>query len=216
MQTNTLTISNPVMGMNGCQYQCIVSDQFNSITSQPATLTVNSLPNAYAGNDTTILIGNSVQLAATGGTSYVWTPSTYLDNPNVSNPISTSPLADISYIVYVTDANSCTASDTINITVDDAENIFIPNIFSPNGDGQNDILYVRGKGIKDIEFIVYDRWGEKIFETTTFNDITKGWDGTYKGKKLSTAVFVWYAKGTFYSGGIIDKKGNITLIRKNN
>jgi gliding motility-associated-like protein len=88
--------------------------------------------------------------------------------------------------------------------------IFVPNAFSPNGDGQNDILYFRGNGFKDLDFVIYDRWGEKVFETT---DKQVGWDGTYKGVKLSTAVFSYYVKATNYSGTEIEKKGNVTLVR---
>ena len=210
---NTLTINNPDTTMNGCWYQCSVSNLFDTIISDPAMLTVHSLPDAFAGNDTTVLVGNSVQLEATGGTSYVWTPSTYLDDPNVSNPIST-PETDISYIVIVTDANGCPDTDTINIDVDDVEDIFVPSAFAPDGSWvPNATLYVSGKGIKDLDFIVYDRWGEKVWESNKWNHPEDGWNGIYNGTKLSTAVFVYYVKGTFYGGGIIDKTGNVTLIR---
>jgi gliding motility-associated-like protein len=96
------------------------------------------------------------------------------------------------------------------IRENDATEVFIPNIFSPNNDGNNDILYVRSEGIKELEFVIYDRWGEKIFET---NDATQGWDGTYKGKELSTAVFSYYVKATSYGGESVEKKGNVTLVR---
>ena len=86
----------------------------------------------------------------------------------------------------------------------------VPDAFSPNGDGQNDVLYVKGTGIKDIYFAVYNRWGEKVFET---QDIQQGWDGTFKGSKLSNAVFDYYIKATYYSGKVVEKKGNVTLVR---
>jgi len=88
--------------------------------------------------------------------------------------------------------------------------VFVPNIFSPNGDGFNDVLRVRGKGIAELEFIIYDRWGEKVFETT---DANVGWDGTYKGEPMNLAVFVYVIKGKFKNGDVIDKKGNFTLLR---
>lgn len=208
-QTSQLTVSNVSPGMDGCMYQCIMENLLDTISSQPVMLTVHSLPLAEAGQDTTIMAGNTLQLNATGGVSYQWVPSTDLSNPNIPNPV-TSTLENISYIVYVTDAFGCSASDTINITVDETTDIFIPDIFSPNGDGQNDILYVRGKGIKELDFVIYDRWGEKIFET---NDINTGWDGTYKGSKLFTAVFYYYIKAAFYDGNNYEGKGNITLVR---
>ena len=66
--------------------------------------------------------------------------------------------------------------------------IWVPNIFSPNGDGNNDVLYVRGKGVQDVLFKVYNRWGEKVFESTSLDD---GWDGTIRGKDVNNAVFVY-------------------------
>lgn len=208
-QTPQLTISNANTGMDGCMYQCIMENLLNTLTSQPVTLTVHSLPQAYAGQDTTIMAGTTLQLNATGGVSYLWVPSTDLSNPNIPDPV-TSTLDNISYIVYVTDTFGCTDSDTINITVDESADIFIPDIFSPNGDGQNDILYIRGHGIKDLDFVIFDRWGEKIFET---NDLNNGWDGTYKGAKLFTAVFYYYVKAVFYNGNDYEGKGDITLVR---
>jgi gliding motility-associated-like protein len=144
-----------------------------------------------------------------GGVSYQWVPSTYLNYSNISNPVST-PLNNISYVVIVSDTDGCSAKDTVNIIVDESTDLFVPTAFAPDGNQLNQILYVRGKGIKDIEFVIYDRWGEKVFET---NDMKQGWDGTFKGIKLSTAVFVYYIKATYYSGEKVEKKGDVTLIR---
>ncbi len=88
--------------------------------------------------------------------------------------------------------------------------VYVPNIFSPNGDGFNDLLFVRGKGIVELKFTIFDRWGERVFETT---DITKGWDGIYKGETMNLAVFVYMVSGKFKNGDLIDKKGNFTLLR---
>lgn len=90
------------------------------------------------------------------------------------------------------------------------QNIFIPDIFSPNGDGNNDKFFVRGNNIKEVYFAIYDRWGEKIFETT---DKNTGWDGTYKGNRLSTAVFVYYCYGKYSDGTDFKQKGDVTLVR---
>ena len=113
------------------------------------------------------------------------------------------------YWVEVNDGN-CIGMDTININ-DCAEKIFfIPNSFSPNGDKDNDILLVRGSGIKNIKLFIYNRWGEKVFETYNIN---KGWDGTYRKKPLNTAVFAWYAEVEFLDDSRIYRKGNVTLVR---
>lgn len=89
-------------------------------------------------------------------------------------------------------------------------NWFIPNSFSPNDDKANNILFVRGTGVNSLQLIVYDRWGEKIFETT---DINKGWDGKYKGKDVQEGVYVYYAIIEFIDQSTIVQKGSITLLR---
>jgi gliding motility-associated-like protein len=88
--------------------------------------------------------------------------------------------------------------------------LFIPNAFSPNGDGNNDVFYVRGKNLTSFRLAIFDRWGEKMFETTSL-DI--GWDGTYKGKKIDPAVFGYVFEGVCATGEKLLDKGNITLIR---
>jgi gliding motility-associated-like protein len=94
--------------------------------------------------------------------------------------------------------------------VDLKGDIFVANVFSPNGDGNNDFVFARARGLAEIQFVIYDRWGEKIFETTNLN---VGWDGTYRGQLLGTGVFVYVVKGKFKSGDEVVQKGNITLLR---
>jgi gliding motility-associated-like protein len=88
--------------------------------------------------------------------------------------------------------------------------LFIPNAFSPNKDGQNDILFVRGDCIKAMQFDLFDRWGEKVFES---ENQSNGWDGTYKGEPMTTGTYVWYLKATLNDGSVIDKKGSVALVR---
>lgn len=118
------------------------------------------------------------------------------------------------YTVSVTDNDGCMIFETYEVKTAEAPcikpHIFIPNGFSPDGDGENDILFVRGKGIENFILTIYDRWGGKVFETTNL-DI--GWDGTYKSERLNTAVFVYYITGMFEDGTQINEKGNITLLR---
>ena len=89
-------------------------------------------------------------------------------------------------------------------------NVFVPNTFTPNGDNEDDVLFVRSNELIELYFAVYNRWGQLVFETT---DITKGWDGMYKGMKADPAVFAWYLHAKCYNGDEIKKKGNTTLIR---
>jgi gliding motility-associated-like protein len=118
------------------------------------------------------------------------------------------------YTVLVTDGNGCYVSDSVQIYASTEDcyppHIYVPNIFSPNADGNNDILYVYGHGIATMSLIIYDRWGEKVFETT--NQLI-GWDGTYKSKKLDPAVFVYYLKASLSNGEIINQSGNISLVK---
>ena len=122
------------------------------------------------------------------------------------------------YTITSTGAYGCSSIDTIEILgstiecVDIESHYYVPNIFSPNGDNENDILYVYGANIEEFNFVIYDRWGEKVFET---NSLTYGWDGTYRGKLMNTDVFVYYIEVKYQSdpNNTVSEKGNITLIR---
>jgi len=173
---------------------------------------VNLLPTADAGNDTTICYGDSTRLRASGGMKYSWTPATGLSDPAIANP-KAGPDTTTTYYVTVIDTNNCQDMDSvivITISCDPTALLFLPNVFSPNADGYNDVLYVRGSGVKNLKLMVYNRWGEKVFESY---DINNGWDGTYKGKKLNTGVFAWYVEVEFLDDSKVYRKGNVTLIK---
>jgi gliding motility-associated-like protein len=88
--------------------------------------------------------------------------------------------------------------------------IFVPNAFSPNGDGQNDKFRVHGNCFREFLLRIYDRWGEKVFES---NSPGFAWDGTFRGQEMDPAVFVWYLEATFVDGTSVNKKGNVSLVR---
>jgi len=162
-----------------------------------------------------IIIGKSSQLTVTGNSQYQyhWYPSYKIDNPELQNP-TVSPSKTTIYQVDIIDSLGCKHTDTTIVYVQDyicgEPNIFVPNAFSPNNDNNNDILYIHGKGIEDIYFAIYNRWGEKVFETTNIN---YGWDGTYKGEFVDPAVFVYYLRATCINKHVFEKKGNITVVR---
>lgn len=169
----------------------------------------------YATADTNMLIkGDSTTLHVLTNPifSVKWEPTTNVKNPNALNTVVT-PQITTTYTVSIA-AGSCSRTDTITIYVItnecEADDIFVPNTFTPNGDGENDILYARSNVISTIYFAVYNRWGELMFETT---DLKKGWDGNYKAMKADPAVFAWYVKGKCFNGKEFFKKGNVTLIR---
>jgi len=116
-------------------------------------------------------------------------------------------------ITVVVTAQDGTTINTYTITVYKSEgttSIYVPNAFTPNGDGKNDMVHVHGETIRSLKFYIYDQWGELLF---TSSDVQNGWDGTYKGKKEPAGVYVYYLKATLNDGRSVNKKGTITLIR---
>jgi gliding motility-associated-like protein len=174
------------------------------------TITVGTPPSVTASADTTIDLGNSVPLTAigSGSGSYSWSPSSGLSCSNCANP-NASPTQSTSYIVTYTEG-SCSATDTVNVFVNIIEGIGVPNAFTPNGDGVNDVLFVQGQGIVAMQFIVYNRFGQQVFKTT---DQSLGWDGTHNGKEINGGVFVYYLEYTLISGATGVIKGDVTLRR---
>ena len=158
------------------------------------TVTVNTLPAPTASGDTTISYGDQAQLKSSGGGTYTGIPPSGLSCTGCAIPIAT-PTASTQYCVVVRNTAGCTDTACVMVVLDtkcgDNGELYVPNGFSPNGDGQNDVLYVRGGGVTGMYWAIYDRWGERVFETS---DPKQGWDGTYKGKNLDPAVFVYYLK----------------------
>jgi len=192
------------------EVKLVVSNSYG-VDSISSTITVLEPQQVVLGNDTSIQWGQSVSLTATGVINgvYTWSPDIDLTCTTCPNPIST-PEETITYTVITSDSNGCVSSDNITLFVKYENVIFVPNIFSPNGDGANDILFVRGKGVAELKFFIYDRWGEKVFETTRLD---VGWDGTFRGKVMNKAVFVYYLEATFIDGSEVTQKGDITLIK---
>jgi len=187
----------------------VVSNVYGS-DSTTTTIFVNALPIVIASPDVVIKLGESTSLTTAGTNgSFTWSPPTWLDCSTCIEPIAT-PEATTTYTVTIVDSNGCVASDDITVNVDYELVIFVPNIFSPNGDGNNDVLYVRGVGVKSINFFIYDRWGEMVFESQSLD---KGWDGSFRGEEMNNAVFVYYLKATFIDGTSTEQKGDITLTR---
>ncbi len=188
---------------------CLITDTIQVIYS-------DSLPMIDATADTNQLYqGQSTTLHADPTINYVinWSPSTSLNSSSSTDPLSTPPQTT-TYTLSIIDRNQCSNSDTVTIFVKDVlctePEIFIPNAFSPNGDQQNDKLYVRGNTIESMQLVIYDRWGEKVFESTQKNS---GWDGTYKGKAVAPGVFAYYLEVICFDQNKFIKKGNITVIR---
>ncbi|MCQ2271058.1 MAG: gliding motility-associated C-terminal domain-containing protein [Bacteroidales bacterium] len=207
---------NPNVSVN---YTVIVSNEFGCTASAtiPVTKRTGTFSNGLeAWSDLyNIIEGASTNLFSTsysGNYTYQWTPNSTLNTPNNSSTIA-KPTETTTYTISVTDEFACTLSKEITIEVSplicDEPLVFVPNTFTPNGDGKNDILYVRSSILKEFTLKIFNRWGEQIFES---DKLEYGWDGSFKGKQCEQGVYDYYLIGTCINDEQIIKKGNITLI----
>ena len=196
-----------VTDRNGCT--ATLSVELTDSTTFPTDIT------AWCDEDT-LYVGQTTTLHATELGSpfqYFWNPLAGLENPTASSSVA-RPVVSTTYVVVVTDEFGCTRTDTVPVYVRDViceePYVFVPNAFTPNGDGKNDILYVRGEVVTEVTFMVYDRWGEKVFET---HDLTTGWDGTFRGRPCEPGVYDYHLQVTCLGMKRYFKKGNVTLLR---
>jgi gliding motility-associated-like protein len=182
-------------------------------------ITVYPIPVVSAGEDQTINVGKQTDIIAQISQDVInvlWTPSTGILSYNYPN-VTVKPQETTEYTIEAKNQGGCSATDkvTIHVLCNNA-NIFIPNTFSPNGDGANDVFYPRGSGVFQIKNLkIYNRWGEVVFERSVFNanDASAGWDGTYKGRQLPPDVFVYMVEVLCDNNQSIIFKGNISLLR---
>jgi gliding motility-associated-like protein len=215
--TNSLSASdipNPIaFPLSTTVYRVAVFDNLGCPKPSFDSVRINVIPPipAFAGNDTAIVLGQPLQLRATGGSVYNWSPPIGLSNPNIANPIAILS-NDITYFVRVSNSIGCFAYDTMNVKVFLTDpDIFVPTAFTPNGDGKNDKLKPIPVGVQSMDYFrVYNRYGQQVFNTTV---IGEGWDGKINGTEQGTNTYTWYVQGTDYLGKRIFKKGTSTLIR---
>ena len=159
--------------------------------------------------------GQTSQLNVTEDPSffYEWSPANSLDNTNIPDPIA-SPDETTVYNVLISNAEGCTTERDIEIFVKnldcDYPFVFVPSAFSPNGDGDNDEFLVRGVNIEAMNVVIFNRWGQKVFETSNQSE---GWKGTFKGEPLAPDVYGYYLTVKCFNGEENFKKGNVTLLR---
>lgn len=204
-ETNDTIVVSPIAGS---WYYSTYSNTCGSSTDS-IYITVNPAPVIIAGSDTVVGPFQDVPLWAIGGVSYVWSPPMGLSCSACPNPTANLTV-DMVYYVTGTDANGCVSIDTVFVKIDGNMELFVANVFSPNGDGLNDELFVRGGPFIDLSYTIYNRWGEKIFDT---DDQTKGWDGTHRGKPVDPGVFVYKVIYTDWKDVSGEKAGNVTLIK---
>ena len=195
-----------ITNYNGC-----LTDTFTAV-GEPAAATAEVFP-----ADTTLQLGETIQLSSAFGTypmsavvSYNWVPSTGLSCIDCPNPVVSTYSHVNNYTLTITYNKGCTVSAATRIVVVGTPPVFVPNSFTPNGDGNNDLFLVYGESIKTVNLKVFNRWGELVF---TGESMFAGWDGTYKGELQQPGVYVYEARITFLDNSQTLRTGSITLIR---
>ncbi len=217
------SLSNPkATPIVNTEYSCVVTTtnyssglpcSFLLITTVTVT-PLSSNPVGAQADPKFVIIGNSTTLTYLGdpGGLVTWYP---LGSTTPANgyTVSASPVVPTTYTA-ISKRGACTESAEVLVDAYSEgcidKDFFVPNTFTPNNDGQNDLFKVRGLKIDELYFAVYNRWGEKVFDT---NDKNKGWDGTYNGRQSDVGVFGWYLKVKCFNGEETFRKGNVTLIR---
>lgn len=196
------------------RYTVSVTDVLGCPKAVTASVLVTVLPKLIADagpNDTSIVIGQPLQLTGTGGTSYLWSPPTWLSSTTISNPVSTAE-DNILYKLKVSNIAGCFASDSIFVKVFKVPpSFYVPSGFSPNNDGRNDVFKPILLGMRSLNYFrVFNRWGQQVFATSQQN---LGWDGTINGNPQDPGTYVWMAEGETFAGQVIKKRGTVILLR---
>ena len=195
---------------------CDASEDTQIIDFQPFEIILNATASAQLG--TSIPLKAQVTLPQDAIASIVWSPTTGLSCADCLNPAAT-PAASATYLIEIVDTNGCSAQASIEISITNPTiDVFVPNVFSPNGDGINDLLviFANSQLVERVEqFRIFNRWGGTVFEAFDFppNDFSYGWDGKHKGELLDGAVFTWLAEVVFIDGSKRLLEGDVTLIR---
>ncbi|WP_336515869.1 PKD domain-containing protein [Pollutibacter soli] len=218
---NNPNIANPVASPTTTTTYTVTGSDIRGcfVSTDTVRISVFPYPTVTTGADTTIQVGFSIKLpSATSSdvTGILWSPSVGLSCTTCPSPTA-SPTFNTTYTITVKNNGGCQASDAITVfVVCNDQNLFMPNTFSPNGDGMNEIFYPRGRGINTIRTLrIFNRWGQVVFEKKNFNanDPSAGWDGTFKGAKLAPDVYVYMMDLSCENNSIITRKGDVTLIR---
>ncbi len=183
---------------------------------EDVVIVVNSLPTVVANDTLNAYYGEAFNLTAAasgnGPFDYSWTPTDYLSCSNCQNTTATPP-ADATYYITVVDENNCTAMDSVVLRLgyDCGQYLGLPNLFTPNNDGFNDVFTYQSDAIRVLTYFrIYDRWGRLMYEST---DLYGSWDGTFNGVPCDPGVYVYSIQGSCFDGEVFINSGNVTLIR---
>ncbi len=206
------TIANPAVmdPLTNMFYQLVIWDSNGCSDTDDVFVSLYELPTVDAGEDVYMALGGFAQLNASGAVDYTWTPADFLTDAFISNPQAFPEDTTVYYVTGV-DANGCENFDSVTVFVLEQTTIVLPNAFTPNEDGINDVWKPVLVGIGEIEyFAVYNRWGEMLFESS---DPTIGWDGTFQTNLQEIGNYITYVKGLDGFGNEIVKSGMVLLMR---
>ncbi len=200
-------------------FELILKDKNGCTDTAFFTLVAPEIPVIELGEDQTILLGESTRLNASANVfleNILWSPPLGLSCLDCAEP-EAAPVNTTIYTVQVSSKHDCTTSDSVAVRVEKKYDVFAPNIFSPNDDGRDDFFTLFGgkavAGIKSLN--IFSRWGELVFQKNDFaaSEISTGWDGTFRGKKVNPGVFSWTAEVVFLDGEILVLKGSVGIVR---
>ena len=200
-----------IQDANGCQWNTSLE------VADPDPIGIN------LGGDIEIPLGDSLQLDPeffninTATMTYNWSQGIFKDSTGIGLNPQIKPVHTTVYELHIVDENGCTTTDLMTVFVRKERLVYIPNAFSPNDDGINDVFMIfAGQGVAEVKVLhIFDRWGETLFTYRNFqpNDPDFGWDGRLRGELMQPAVFVYYAEIEFEDGGVELFKGSLTLVR---
>ncbi|MBK7113861.1 MAG: gliding motility-associated C-terminal domain-containing protein [Flavobacteriales bacterium] len=188
-------------------YSVQVTEVHGCVSTASVTATVFPITPVVAYWDQVIELGEEARINAVGVGTFEWTPANSLNDPAIAAPIA-RPQETTTYTVTLTDLHGCKTTDAVTITLPGS--LFVPNTFTPNGDGFNDQFGVWGKDLRAVELFVFNRWGELIWST---EQLTGRWDGTYGGIESPIDTYVWKVKATEITGKVHDRVGHVNLVR---
>jgi gliding motility-associated-like protein len=217
--TGTPTVSGNAAGIltgvirnqSGCTLRDTMRVNFANLNS---IVSVRAMPDTILKGQTSGLVVSPDNMMSW---TYKWSPAVGLTDPNIANPTA-RPDTSTTYSVLVTDRNGCTTTQSARVTVLDPQCgmpfVFVPNVFSPNGDQFNEKFYVHSEYVKECTLIVYNRWGEEVYRVEKNAHMPDlGWDGTHKALPVCPDVYGWYVSGICNEGETFFMKGNVTVMK---
>ena len=195
-------------------YYAVATNSFGCHDTASVKVQVQDFILSLTANPSPVLSGNTVELTTSASVNYqvlAWEPFSYFNNQTATSQSFIAADSVSTYTVIAKSALGCLDTVTLNEVIEpNTKDFYIPNAFSPNGDGLNEIFKVFGESIKELHMMIFNQWGQLIYESS---DPQAGWDGTYKGLQQPVGVYIYVVKAKLYSGVTYNKRGPLNLIR---